>query len=368
MRAAVSQRIDMLRFLMIFGVVVVHAPPYTPFGSVPDGWLPMLVSFFQNAVFRGTVPLLTLISGYCLFKSGQDTQFGKLIARKARTLLVPFLIFNFGMLFFDVLSDRLFGLSIVFDPAAMNVRTWLNATFAVFNTPINMPLYFLRDLMVLMVLAPAFGWLLRRAPIAGLIGIAVLFLTNMDGYLILRDDMPVEFFLGGILACKKMDICALDKYAYSALGVFIAACLYVVWVDEDNANILALRLVAPFLIWPVGAVMVGTPFGQWLVKQSRYSFFIFICHAPVLFFLGKMNQRLGEPVPDVAFPLIMPFVVVALLIAMYKCASAVMPGPFAIATGGRAKPKVRYDRRTTPVLPGLWPASSERRATASRTA
>jgi len=55
----VRERISMLRFLMIFGVVLLHTPPFVPIKEVGGGTFDLLKSFFQNAVFRTTVPVLT---------------------------------------------------------------------------------------------------------------------------------------------------------------------------------------------------------------------------------------------------------------------------------------------------------------------
>lgn len=355
----ISQRIDMLRFLMIFGVVVVHTQIFAPTNAMPYGWYPDILAFFQDAVFRCTVPLLSLVSGYCLYMSGLDTRIRDLIVRKARTLLVPFLVFNLGLLLADFLAYQVAGRSLVLDPPAMDMQAWLSAAFAIYSSPINFPLYFLRDLMVLVVLAPLFGWILRRAALPGLIGIAALFLTDMDGYLILRGDMPVEFYLGGMLALRKVDLARADKYAYPALGVFLAACVGVTWFDWPF--LLPLRIVSPFMIWPIGAALVATAAGQWLIRQSRYSFFIFIAHAPVLMVLWTANKYAGRPLPEHAFPVIAPFVAVALLIAIYRVAASVAPVSFAMVTGARASAKVRRERRVASAAPGMWPAENERR-------
>jgi succinoglycan biosynthesis protein ExoH len=195
----------------------------------------------------------------------------------------------------------------------------------------------------------------------GLAGIAALFLTDMDGYLILRGDMPVEFYLGGMLALRKVDLTCADKYAFPAIGLFLAACVVVTWFDWPI--ILPLRLVSPFLIWPVGAILVGTFAGRWLIKQSRYSFFIFIAHAPLLMVLWTLNKYTGRPIPEYAFPVIAPFVTAALLIALYQLAARLAPVWFAIATGTRATAKVRRDRRVASADAGTWSAEKERRVT-----
>lgn len=87
----VRNRISTLRFLMIFGVVVVHTPPTLAVYEMDGTSWAYIISFFQNGIFLAGVPVLTAISGFLLFGSGSDLKYWKLLAKKARTLLVPFL-------------------------------------------------------------------------------------------------------------------------------------------------------------------------------------------------------------------------------------------------------------------------------------
>ncbi len=68
----VFDRIAMLRLLMIIGVVVLHTPPYVSVTEIGPGIFDFIKALFQNAAFRATVPVLTVISGYLLFRSGLD--------------------------------------------------------------------------------------------------------------------------------------------------------------------------------------------------------------------------------------------------------------------------------------------------------
>src|SRR5688500_8098676 len=90
----IFERIAMLRYLMIVVIVVLHTPPYVPISVIGSGLFDFVQAFFQTAAFRATVPVLTLISGYLLFRSGLDQHWTQLMKKKARTILVPFLFFN----------------------------------------------------------------------------------------------------------------------------------------------------------------------------------------------------------------------------------------------------------------------------------
>lgn len=85
----IATRIDLLRFIMIFGIVVLHTPQYVNIADVGSGWFDLLKAFFQSAVFRCTVPVLTTISGYLLFKEGLDRNYRKLAAKRSAAWRFP---------------------------------------------------------------------------------------------------------------------------------------------------------------------------------------------------------------------------------------------------------------------------------------
>jgi fucose 4-O-acetylase-like acetyltransferase len=62
--------------------------------AIGDGWFNLTKAFFQLAVFRTSVQVLTVISGYLLFKSCIDQEPVCCLTKKARTILIPFLCFN----------------------------------------------------------------------------------------------------------------------------------------------------------------------------------------------------------------------------------------------------------------------------------
>src|SRR4051812_18312894 len=94
----IEKRIDLLRSLMIFGVVILHTPPYVPIAQTGPSFFDFIVALFQQAVFRTTVPVLTFISGYLLFRSSLDMQPLRLLRKKFSSIVIPFIIFNFSVL------------------------------------------------------------------------------------------------------------------------------------------------------------------------------------------------------------------------------------------------------------------------------
>lgn len=333
----VEHRIAMLRFLMIFGVVVLHTPPYVPIAEVGANSFEWFVAFFQHALFRATVPVLTFISGYLLFRSGIDRQPLVLLKKKSRSILLPFLFFNLSVLLVLVVLRELLGIN-AGNAKLESTQDWLDAAFGLAASPINYPLNFLRDLLALFIVAPLLGWLLRRAAWAGLLLVLVNFYFNLDGLFLLRDVMGPVFYIGGMAAIRNWDMRALDRYAPLLLAVLVGVCVYVIHFRVANTNLL--RLVAPALIWPAASLLAFTAVGNWLARMSRYSYFLFLAHAPLLLAISIVYKRFAGLVPYPVFWFLTPVLITAILVLVYKGAMRIMPDTFRVLIGdNKRRPK-----------------------------
>jgi len=345
----VSDRIAMVRFIMITGVVFVHAAAQDRIGGMGDGLFDYLQGFFNYAAFRASVPLLALVSGYLLFAARADLSPARLWMKKARTLGLPFLVFNGGAIALFFLLQQCFPhASMRVDLVHASRYEWINAFFSIMDVPFNYPLYFVRDLLVLVILAPLFGWLLRNGPLVGLALVATIFYCNYDNYLIIRGTSAIMFYMGGLLAVKKADLLALDGHRLPLLVLFAGICLSIVLLRIDNINVAAMP--GPFLVWPAFKYLSGTRIGQLASRYGKYSFFIFLAHAPLLqVALLLYTHYLSTVIPHGVFWLVAPTVIVAGLIVTYDRAMAAAPRVFAMLVGGRvAKPaRVFIERRKT---------------------
>ncbi|RNF32765.1 hypothetical protein NM04_00040 [Massilia aurea] len=349
---SLRERIALLRFVMIFGVIVLHTPAYVPMSELGDGWFDATKAFFQLAMFRATVPVLTIISGFLLFGAGLDRLPGKLFGKKARTILLPFLCFNLPLLPLALGAEMFAGIELSAQLWPFEPMAWLNAAFGLTASPINYPLNFLRDLLVLILLAPLFGWLLRRHAWPGLVLVAVVFFNNYDGVLVLRDLMAVLFYVGGMAAVRGWNLRRLDRYALPCLMLFLLACAAM--VHFRIANTTYLRLVAPFLIWPATVLLAESRAGRWLAGMSKYSFFMFLAHSPVLLLTWILYGRFGDGLPYPVYWVMAPLVVTGVLIVVYRLAEHLMPRlfPVLIGAGGKAD-KAPAGESAAAIRPGI---------------
>jgi succinoglycan biosynthesis protein ExoH len=334
--SGIRARIAFLRFVMIFGVVVLHTPQYVPMNAIGSGWFDLIKAYFQLAVFRATVPVLTVISGFLLFNAALDQAPAKLFRKKARTILLPFLVFNLPLLPLVLAGQLYAGLETSSPLWPFEPMAWLDAAFGLTASPVNYPLNFLRDLLVLILLAPLFGWLLRRFAWPGLVLVTAVFMSNLDGQFLLRDVMAVLFYIGGMAAVRGWNLRMFDRYALACLLLFLLACAAIVYFRVANTTYL--RLAAPFLIWPATVLLASGQAGRWLAGMSKYSFFLFLAHAPVLMLTWILYQRFGAAIPYPVYWVMAPLLVTAIVIGVYLLLDAAMPRVFRQLIGAGDRP------------------------------
>ena len=332
----VKTRINILRFAMIFGIVILHTPEYVNIADVGSGWFDLTKAFFQSAVFRCTVPVLTCVSGYLLFGSGMDASAGKLAIRKFSTLAVPFLACNTLLAAILFLAQSYYKVPVAYQLYPFNPDTMLDAALGLTKGPVNYPLNFLRDLLALIVLAPFMGYLLRHAAFAGLLIVAAIFWFNIEGYLVLRNEMAIMFYIGGMAAVRNWNIKRLDQYAGLCLIVFLAMCAGIIIFRVANTT--CLRLLAPFLLWPATAFLVDTRLGAWLAARAKHSFFIFLLHAPVLVLTYLLYKRVDQFIPYALYWFVAPLMTTWGLIVLHKFCTGYRPLGFSRIFGTRTAP------------------------------
>lgn len=335
MENSLQKRIALTRYLMVIGIVVLHTPPYQPLAELGLSLFDLIKAFFSHALFRMTVPVLTVISAYLLFSGKLVSQPGLLLKKKTQAILIPLILWNIPVVLaiFLVQKYGLLNHSFSAQLVPFNLANWADALTGIFETPANYPLNFLRDLFVLSVMSPLFLLILRLSAYGGAVLIAIIFYFNLDGDLILRNSMLISFYTGALLAWKKWDLKYLDKFAWPMLVLLIAVCLAIIIWDIENRT--WLRIIAPFVVWPCMALLSNSRFGHWLVQYSQCSFLTFLAHAPLLLIFWVLYQKLAGPLPYPLFWFAAPLLITALCAWLHPRLYKLMPTVAKLALGGR---------------------------------
>lgn len=331
----ISRRIWITRYFMVIGIIVLHLPPYQTLGTLDGSIIQYVKAFFSHGVFRATVPVLTVMSGYLVFISGLHLTPLKLITKKISSLFVPLLLWNLplalAVYFMQMYALPVHNFSVELYPATF--ESWANAVIGLAGTPVNYPLNFLRDLFAVSLLTPLFWLLLKRAPYTGLVVVLVVHYFNLDGPFVIRNAMIVSFYIGALAACEKWDLRYLDRQAKLLLLIFVVFCIAIVVIQIQNREYF--RMVAPFMVWPAMSLIVNTKMGDWLYRNSSNSFFTYLSHGPIILVLWVLFKSLPIELPYALYWTLTPVVTVILAVWLNQQFRKRMPKLSAIMLGNR---------------------------------
>ena len=158
-----------------------------------------------------SVSLLSVVSGYFVVASLLKSGAVRLVRSKMRTLIVPLIGWNLLMLALLGIYGLLTGKW--HDMPELTVSGIGNALLALTHWPLDVPLWFLRDLFVCCVLSPVLYVGLKRAPIVTIL-VLVVYTVFGEGLLILQRPQLLLFFgLGMWLRIAGADPKAIDRWS-----------------------------------------------------------------------------------------------------------------------------------------------------------
>lgn len=345
-----SSRLTLLRFPLIVGVVFVHAYG-VPGGVGPSSWG---VEWVRNLVSQGlaaiAVPLFFMISGYLFFWGftwSRAHYFSKLRSR-VKTLLVPYLFWNAATLLFYIVVKAWPVTRGYFSGKSpleiFGAYDYLNVFLGLGGLPMAYPFWFIRDLMVLAVLAPIIYFMVNALPGPFLAVVFGGWLLEVWPVQIPNAVATVFFSLGACLAVKHKNLFAWDTFGRYAALLYVPIVLLDAHYNRE-----------PWF-WPylnktgvlLGMVMVLSA-TKWVVKTEKLkagllwlsgvSFWVYALHEPVL--LAGIKQvayrALCPSSPGVILALYFAIPVAAILaaIVLHRILFRVAPGVTRVITGGR---------------------------------
>ena len=190
-----GNRLDTLKVLLTVGIVLRHATT----SGLPDATAAF--STLTQGIIALTevcVPLFFVISGYLFFHNVPEKPAGGWFLQKYKsrffTLVLPYLIAN-------VIAFGCFWFAHHVTPSLMSGflgEQWKDPLFIFWKGPVNLSLWFIRELIVVVVLSPFVYLLVRYLRWWGVLGLGVLWALKIA-------PAPLFFFsLGACLACWKI--------------------------------------------------------------------------------------------------------------------------------------------------------------------
>lgn len=298
-----SERVRIARTLCIFFMMFVHVPPGIA-ENVYDreaGFFDLVYFVFTRLLGLSSVSLLSVVSGYFVVASLLKTDFGSLAVSKFKTLIVPLFAWNLLMLALLVAYGLLSGNWN--DMPEFTVAGLADALLALTKWPLDVPLWFLRDLFVCCLFSPVLYAGLKRFPIATMALLVAYTLFGEGLYVLQRPQLMLFFGLGMWLRLAGASEEAIDRasllltaglIAMSAVFLFIRT-ERILFSEMDEALSLTLdsllRITMAGGFWALTGVLRRSRFAALLMGLEPYAFFLFCSHAILFNFAGILFRR-----------------------------------------------------------------------------
>ena len=347
--------ISWFRFPLIVGVVFIHANlsvininGENILTGFPQ-WIHYLIHLFSNIFPAICVPLFFFISGYLFFyKSDFNTsEYLKKLKRRIRTLLIPYILWN-------IISYVNFCLKYYFSPIKMadvSLESFL-AAFWNFNlvsyteiltTPLNIPLWYVRDLMVVIVLSPLIFYSIKKA---NLYPVIILFLCWFFKAWIEAPGFSITAFFfftaGAWFSISKSDVIAtFQKTGYIACFAYpVVAAVNVILYQESYSGYLykiaiACGILSMFYLIPKLLKENKLKINDYL---SKTVFFVFAFHSLIITKLIKglfILIKPESPLTALVIYFICPIITILFSILIYKYMMRFFPMFTSILCGNR---------------------------------
>lgn len=342
MEKTISEKLKVFSFVATIFVVYRHSLNYLAFfgTSSAEGCNGFIQEGFMSLT-QIAVPYFFLVSGFFFFKRNyykgwnlqrfSSSAWCHMIMVKFRTLFIPFAIWNFVGLLTLVVTKQKYDISI----------------WALLNSDWYGPLWYIRDLMLMMLLVPLYQWLfllmdklngkvrkLFRFALFGLILLMLIYLWKPIDTTFLSTEGILFFYAGGLL--QRYDVLSQKIPRGLTWGLLV---FWISWsfsiIHIKNCHFIFI-MVGIIIIWNL-INQIPVRIKNKVLAYSQYSFLIYVLHFYLIKAMKVTMGKLfyGDEFISLLSYLTMPVICVCIIIIVGKCMQRFVPKFFSKSMGGR---------------------------------
>ena len=318
--------------------------------------------FFSEMISHFLCPIAVawffFFSGFLFYHNLEEGQFGKTWAlqkwnRRVHSILIPHIIWNLLNVLIVLLVTWLFnlvGLTINSDQMEGVNRGPL---FWFITGPIDYSLWYLRDLFIMSILAPAFYYPVKKLPWISLAVILSLYLVSFKVNFFLFPSFSL-FGMGAWMSIRKdniVDLCRTLKYPAAAIAFFLLPVATLFHGSDYNYDHFFRLLFIPSgmvtFLNICDKLYEFSGYRKLMLKLTETVFFIYAAHEIYILgwtkgmFLRIFGQTLAAK--WIAY-LFVPVVTGAVCLALFYLLKRIMPRTLAFACGWRTVHKESYSK------------------------
>jgi len=349
-----SELIKAMRFPLICLVVIAHSAGAFPTPTVEwslDGL--NVFHYVAEMISRHFCGIGTcwffVFSGFLLFYYLKDGEFslewvGAKWKKRIRSLLIPYLLWNLLAVLIIVFKNHFFqflSLSVQNEELEM-VRK--GPLYWFFTGPADFPLWFLRDLMLLTLLAPLMYLFFKRFRWLSLSLLVLVYLSPLEPFIPTMRSV-FFFFIGVWLGTHRINLLTLCQRV-KIPATIIALILLPIAASQIGRppHTFLLRLFYPFgmvvFMNICNKIIENKKKRDRLCTLSNSVFFIYAAHE--IYILGWSKgiclRLFGTSLAGIWLRyLLVPVMVVMICLTLYRILDKLMPRALSFACGGRSK-------------------------------
>lgn len=360
-----------MRFPLIVGIVFVHvgierllAMRGVDFATDTPQWFQLMTTLFSNVLPTIGVPLFFLMSGYLFFRSGLTVvSYKSKLRKRAMTLLVPYIIWNAIAIVRDAIKTLPCFSS--FAPMMGGTAEWSLTNilgcfwncdeYGVFRKeeqavdtgniyPEALPLWYVRDLMIVILLSPVFYYAVKKVGwyFVAALGL-VWYLVPIPSIENLPQLTVTAFFFswGACLAIKGVDFVQSMRKFRIALWLYPIVAVADMYAKESVYS--GYLHDAGIILGMFAAVsLVANLLESGKIRVSKFladsSFFLFAMHGMIVAAIGKVILKLVFINNSLFLALVyflVPIITILFCLGLYWLLRRYTPCLCALLTGGR---------------------------------
>ena len=332
-----SSTLNAVKMIMILFVIFIHMNPTKErYGEIAMYW---------HSIAVVAVPVFFIISGYFFFynvKEFNNDVYVEKLKKRVLTLLIPYLLWNLLPVFM-IVGGNLFSVffkgksfdalySFFYDLWNEGIwHIWWDKTSG--TMPFDSPLWYVRDLMIVVCLSPVIYWFIKRTGVLFPVVIGCLYVfdfwPNITGF---SSTAFLFFSIGATYALKNrllIDMSRISKFVLLAS----ALVLFVLQNIESILSVNKLFIIISSLLWIVGSSHLPEKLIDTVARRVSSVFFIYAIHNT--FVLANTSKVLLRFVDMKICYWVSPLITMFLCIVVYYILKKLFPRFTVFICGGR---------------------------------
>ena len=318
---------------------------------VNKGYNIFIQELISQGITRIAVPLFFVISGYLFSLNINDgfSEYKLKLKKRIKSLVLPYLLWSmFGIVLYFVLQSIPFS-----KPFFTNELIIDNSTneliSKIFIYPIAHQLWFIRDLILLVIFYPLLFWLIKQFNFYVITILLITWFYNFN-YLILENESLLFFAFGILLSKSKINIEKIKKanylnFLFNIIWILLVLIkTYLVYINSENEWFIRILhkssiLIGIISIWLLYDLIFRKVdiLGSKFYLLFQYTFFLYAFHEPLLTIFKKLLFYIlgNSEFSSFLIYIIAPMITILLSIIIGSITRKMTPKLYYIMTGGR---------------------------------